>query len=188
MPHLSTIVADINTALQANPFIGEKYQHAQWNGIADSQLRTADNKTFPVIVTSAGEETSLTIDDTFNLQFYHCLDRLNYSIAPNSDYGKPGTVMQEDAGMQLIFLGDRQSSGLRPEDLIAALALWLPKELTISQLGSCVIVMGDVNIDSMKVFANQYPGSEYKLKPSQFMASISYRIISTYNKTCYTIC
>jgi ArsR family metal-binding transcriptional regulator len=48
--------------------------------------------------------------------------------------------------------------------------------------------MGDVNIDSMKVFANQYPGSEYKLKPSQFMASISYRIISTYNKTCYTIC
>lgn len=193
MPQLDNIVGLINTALQKNPFTGQKYQHANWNGIADPQLTTSDNSIRPVIIDSDGEEHDLSIDDKYNLQFYHCIKSIDYNIAKGSDYGAPGTVIEETAQMEMIFYGSRKNIGLRPEDMIAGAVLWLPKEFLPTQvssygLGSCRIELGIVNVDSQKVFAQQYSGKEYFLKTSQFMVSIGYRIISTFNKTCYTIC
>jgi len=194
MPALSQIVTLINTSLKTQPFTGMKYQRSMWSALADAQKTTSDESTRPVIIDNTGQETDLSIDDKYNLQVYHCIEGLRYGIAnEKADYGDPGTVMEENAEMEMIFYGDRVNINLRPEDIIAGAMLWFPKELTPAQattlsLTSVIIETSHVDTDSMKVFATQYHGKEYRLKPSQFMCSIKYRIISTFNKSCYQIC
>lgn len=59
------------------------------------------------------------------------------------------------------------------------------KDTKIFGIRSTMIRVNEINLDKMQVFNDEYSGSEYFLKPEQFIFKISYTIESTYLKECF---
>lgn len=194
MPALSQIVTIINNSFVTGQFSTRKYQIAKYFGITDPVKTTMEDmdKIEPMIIDDNGECIKVVYDDTQAFQIFHKLDTIDYKIA-DPDYGFPGTTMEEAANMKLIFFGNRKRLQTRAEDLIAAVALDMPKEFSTAQiqtlgLNSCVIEIGDVESDPYKVFSEEWSGIDTFVKPETILFSIRYKIIDTYNKNCFLLC
>ncbi len=195
MPNLDNITSLINASMQAGNFSSRRFQAAKFFPIADPIKTTGEEKerTEPYIISNEGEGESVVYDDTQALQIYHIVDSLEYSIANPDDYGTPGTIMQETANMRMIFIGSRRRIKVRTEDIIAASAMDFPKEFAPSQvsalsMNSCIIEMQDVESDPYKVWEDQFIGTEYSLGTDTTAFWIRYKIIDTYNKSCFKLC
>lgn len=195
MPNLNSISLMINTNLQTVSFKGMKFQNTSWNGIADPVETTkSEGKKIvqPMIIDNNGEAKSLVFDDVFNMVVFHKIESLDYKVA-DPDYGSVGTTMEETAMMKMILSADRSKVKIRPEDIISAAAMGFPKEFKPSDisalsLNSCVIEMGNVNKDVYSVWDQEWQGVPMPLAPEDILCSISYKVISTYNKCCFNLC
>lgn len=193
MPNLNTIATNINDALLATPFVNNKFKPASFLGIAEFVKTTESEKDFfePAIVDNDGECTRCAFDDTNAIQAYHRIQSLVYRDDPEG-YGDDKT-MEETADMRFVFFGQRNKITARKEDVVAAIQMHFIKEfssadLTTLDLASCIIEMGDVNLDQYSVWDEEFKGIDFGLAPEVMLFSISYKVISTYNKTCFTLC
>lgn len=195
MPNLNSITNMINVTLKSGNFKGMKFQSSDWNGISDPvETDKGEGNVImqPMIVDDQGECKMLVFDDVFNMVVFHKVEGLDYEVA-DPNYGKPGTTIQETAQMKMIFSADRSKLLIRPEDMIAAAVMDIPKEFLptdISPLGlnSCVIEMGSVNKDPYSVWEENWKGVKFPLSPEDLLFSISYKIVSTFNKCCFSFC
>lgn len=193
MPNLDSICGIINTALQADQFGTRRFQASAWYNIADPLRTTGENETTqPVIIDNEGEGKSVVFDDTNALQVFHRINSISYKIA-DPDYGNPGTTTEETANMRMIFVGSRRRLKTRPENVMAGAAMDFPKELNssvITSLGmnSLIIEMGDIDLDPYSVWNTEWQGSDFELDSDTFLFSLKYTIISTFNKSCFSIC
>lgn len=196
MPKLQEIVELLNVGIQT-AFTSNRFQSGSFDSIAELIVTPATTdegeSKRPAIVEDDGECTDMVITDTKPFQLYHLLDNLVYSDPEDETFGDLGTVLQEKASMQIVFLGDRGILKVFAEDIAATINLFLPRKLTHAQLQtlglqSCIITLGEVNTDNEEVFSSQYPGAEYGFKPNTISGIISYDITTTYKKDCFTLC
>lgn len=195
MPALNAITSLINTALSTGGFSGNKFDSAKYNAIAEV-IKTFDKEgeTEAIyIVDDDGEAKELVYDDTNIIQIFHKVENLSYQVAEPNDYGNPGTTMQENASLKMVFFANRKRIRTRFEQVVAAAVMSFPKEFTATQISpllliNCTIDMGDVNTDAYSVWGENWPGSEFGLKPGDVLFSINYRVVSNYNKNCFTLC
>lgn len=194
MPAQNDIALLINASLKANNFKSQRFQSGAYFGIAEpiKEISEDGEKTAPYIIDDTGEGTTVVYNDTCPFTVFHRLETPEYNI-PVDDYGKPGTTMQETSNMRLVFTGSRGRMKIRPENVAAAIAMDFPKEFTPAQitslgLNSCIIEMGSVIVDPYTVWSQEWIGHEYDLDTDTIMISVNYRIVSTYNKLCFSLC
>ena len=194
MPNLDKVVTLINNQLKTSKNLSTRlFQNSKWYNIADKNKTTGDVEiTQPLILDNNGEGISVVFDDTNFLQVFHKVDTINYLIA-DVDYGNPGTTMQEEAEMSIIVVGSRKRLKTRQENIMAAISLSFIKEFKDSDIrplgmNSCIIEMGSVDIDPYSVWDQNWIGAEYSLNTDTFLFSMKYKIVSTFNKNCFTIC
>ncbi len=195
MPNLDAIVTLINTSMQTGNFKSRRFQSAKFFTIADPIKTTGEDneRREPYIIDNNGEGVAVVPDDTYGLQVYHVADSLAYQIADPDDYGTPGTTMQETANMRMVFWGRRGKLKVRLEDVIAASAMdfpkeFLPSDLTPLGMNSCRIEMGEVDSDPYSVWDKEFQGTEFQLGTDTILFDISYKIIDTYNRSCFNLC
>lgn len=195
MPNLNDITLLINQALVADEFASRRFQNAKFNAIAERiKITGEETERWEVaVIDNDGEAQTVCIDDTYAMQVYHRIDSLEYPIVPENDYGKPGHTMTEVANMRMIFLGDRGRLTVRPENVVAAAVVdfpkeFLPAEITPLQLNSCMIDIGTTELDPYMVWDREFTGSAMELDTNTILCSISYRITSTFNKSCFKLC
>lgn len=195
MPNLNDITMIINAALTADEFASRRFQSARFNGVAERiRVDGEEVERWEVaVIDDSGDAVSVCIDDNYSLQVYHRIESLNYPYVEENDYGLTGHTITEVADMRLVFFGDRARLKVRPENIAAAVAVDIPKELVESQftplqLNSCFIEIGQPDIDPYSVWDKEFIGSPMKLGTATMMISIPYKITSTFNKTCFQIC
>jgi hypothetical protein len=195
MPNLNSICGLINNAITSGHFNNRRFQCDQVYGIANQILETTSGELeviMPTVIDLNGEGTPMVFDDISSFQIFHINTNLNYSI-PDSDYGNPGTVMQEDAEMKMIFISQRSKILTTPEQAIAAIILDMPKEFAPSQinalqLSSCVIEFDSVDSNPYELYKNIWQNRDYDLDTDSILFCVNYKIVSTYNSKCFSIC
>lgn len=194
MPSLDKIVAAVNTSIQTGNFKTRRFQASKYYGIADPVKTTGEDseKMEPMIIDDNGECTKVIYDDTQAFQIFHVVDDIEYEQA-DPNYGNAGETMQETAYMRLVFAGNRTRLKVRPEELIAAVILDIPKEFTpgdaqLLALNNVIIETGAVESDPYKVFGANWQGIKTFVKPATVMFSIKYKIITQFTKPCFVLC
>lgn len=195
MPNLNDITTIINDALKADNFSTSRFQNSRFFGIADRvKITGEETERYDVgVIDNDGEVTSVCYDDTYNLSVYHRVLDIEYQDIAENDYGIPGHTMTEFANMKMIIFGNRAKLKVRPENIIAGAIVDFPKELSIAQitalnLNSCVIEMSRAEVDPYSIWDSEFQGSKYEYDTNTILVSIPYKITSTFNKGCFTIC
>ena len=194
MPNLNSISLMINGYLQSGAFNSNRYQNGKYYGIADP-IKTVVNDAEMMnynYIDNNGEAESVVMDDRYPFVIFHRVMNISYKNA-DPEYGDSGETMEETADMRLVFFGQRLRMKTRPENVIAAIAMNIPKEFTATdisalQINSLVVEMGDVNHDPYQVWNDNFQGTEFALDTDTVGVAISYRIVSTFNKCCFSIC
>lgn len=193
MPYIKEITTIINTELQSTTLSDKRFDKGSFYSLARLIRRQEDGDrvTIPNIITNDGVCTPLTITDSKPFILYH--RTLDLSYAKGDAYGN-NQLIQETAKMRAVAYGNRRILKVEPELLIAAIQAGFLQELSFTDRGTyrlqkCNINITDINIDSEKVYSEEYSGDvEYRLKPNEMMVYIDYTIISEYDKECVDIC
>ena len=192
MPKLNDIATYINGQLVANIFTGANQQPVKLDAIADYVMVTdkESSATLPFIVDNFGEMKQLTFDDTNTIQGYHVIKGIDYETNGQMDFGDPDSFMQETATIKMVFFGNRVKLKIRPEDFIAAVSLYMPKQVDLNSLGIIGYNLNINNIEhvSHRAWDEEFNGIEYDLPPNIFMSTITYTIRTIYGKNCFSIC
>lgn len=192
MPNLEAITLIVNAALKAGNFASMKFQRGRFLGIADDQRTRVESGEYvrPGIIDNDGQVTNIALDDKYPYTIYHKIDALAYEL---DDYGKPGDFLRETASMRMVFLGDQRKVKTRPEEMAAFAVLNIPREFTSAQyaplnLTSAVIQVDEANMNKYEVWTKEFENVPESLKPFSIVFAIPYRIVTTFNKKCYTDC
>lgn len=196
MPNLEQITTLINTGISTGRFKSMKFSTGRYLTVADAvKTEPAEGSPFmrPGIIDNEGHVTSIAIDDKYPFTIYHVIDRLEYTPDQYGSPNKAGWGVQETAEMRLVFLGDQKKMKVRPEQVAAALQMDMLRELTPAQwallsLTSATIEVTDTNLDKYAVWSKEFEGCPDKVKPQHMLLAISYRIVSTFNNKCFSIC
>ena len=191
MPSLHKITVFINDTIKANltkkPFKGSIYK-----GITEAVVDDVDGNSKPCIVDNDGQATSVIINDVYPMQIYHKTISIRYNEAENN-YGKPGNTTEEEANMQLVFIGNRNKLNLTKENIIALLAVFFPKNVKTTDVSSpdflsCSISIGTAELNTRTVYNNEYGNIDFNLPPNYVMMSLPYTVVTSYNKSCIVVC
>lgn len=195
MPKLRQIIPILNTTIKAGGFTAKRFQKGSFDGIAELIKRGEgeEEQKFPVLVANDGICTDVGINDTKPFQVYHRILSLNGTDPEDGNNFGDQLTVAEEASMRLVVIGDRNRLELAPEDIMAGINLWLPRDLASSvakslDLESVQIIPGAINLNMQEVFEEEYPGTAFNLPPNSIMAYMDYQIISEYNKNCFSIC
>lgn len=195
MPALRQITGYINSALSTSVFSSRVFQSAKYDEIADLVYEEKDgNKIYrPVIIDNDGELHDMGINDIYSLQVYHRQSGLVFEDRQENDFGNEGNTTTETADMMLIVIGDKGRLNVVEQDVASGIWANVPRTLSKAilqglQLQALSVEPGEVNLDPMQVYAQEYQGVEFVLKPNDFMISMKYKIVTEYNKNCFNIC
>ncbi|KKN67195.1 hypothetical protein LCGC14_0463680 [marine sediment metagenome] len=195
MAKLHQIVAEINTRLTqaGGQFDSKKFQKGRFSGIAEL-ITKVDKKeirqTIPAIIDNSGDETKLTIDDSYPFELYH--RHLTSTVTEiEADFGDR-VIREETANMVLVVMGDRQRLKLNKEDIITGINLGMPVELgsaflTANSLVGANIIQGEFNLNKEEVWNSEF-NTEVGTKPSDILFSLSYQVVTKTWTTCIEIC
>lgn len=194
MAKLHQIVAEINTRLtRANgQFDSKRFQKGRVSGIAEL-ITSVDNdqrQTVPAIIDNTGDETKLTIDDSFPFELYH--RHLSSSMTEVEDDFGDRQIREETANMLLVVMGDRNRLKFNKEEIITGITLGMPEELgqTFLKANSLVgvnIIQGEFNLNKEDVWASEF-NTEVMIKPSDIFFSLNYQVVTRTWTTCIEIC
>jgi len=194
MAKLHQIVAEINTRLtRANgQFDSKRFQKGRVSGIAEL-ITSVDNdqrQTVPAIIDNTGDETKLTIDDSFPFELYH--RHLSSSETEVEENWGDRQIREETANMLLVVMGDRNRLKLNKEEIITGITLGMPEELgqtflIANSLVGVNIIQGEFNLNKEDVWASEF-NTEVMIKPIDIFFSLNYQVVTRTWTTCIEIC
>ena len=129
MAKLHQIVAQINTDFTSGQFSSKRFQKGRFSGIAEliTKLDNDQRQTMPAIIDNNGDDTILTMDDSYPFEMYH--RHLSSAMTEvEEDFGNR-QIREETSNMILVVMGDRQRLKLTKEDIITGITLGMPTEL-----------------------------------------------------------
>lgn len=132
-------------------------------------------RTIPAIVDQYGEVNANIFDDRYKVGFYHKLTSKDFTNDASRGYGNAKSIV-ETANLSMIVYGIRSEIlGRDVEDKIVH---------TINSInGKSVGAVKSVSWDRNQVFASEFSGVQFFLKPNIFLFKINYTI-STTHRSC----
>lgn len=185
MRYLNDIACSINDGLSANlPY------HKLLAGVTNSAKRGKD--LFPAYVDNHGEMRYLGPDDDQDIIIYHKVNTIRFGKTGTA-WGNGKQLEQHVAQMSMIVFGRRDKILMTADELAVMVQSVFPERLTNEALSnlnfkSVSFKATDVNINSLQVFAEEFPSTEYFLKPEQFLFRFNYLIESIFLKGCFKTC
>ena len=192
MPFLDKITTAINEALVSS--LSEKrFALSQYLGIATVLARPKGSgvEFLPAVVDLSGEYKLVEPSDKYGLQVYHRTISNTYSRAKKS-YGDEYNYSALSE-MSMVVIADSRKLKMQATELEPLIIYGLPQRLPASLMSetgfaTCLITPLSSNMDKVAVFRQEYPGTDYFLKPFQQLFSIRYRIESSFDKNCVNQC
>jgi hypothetical protein len=193
------IIGQLNTQIKSALDKQPIYQQAQYYGICRLVPRETEKgeQLMAALVDSNGEgfPDAGLIDDTFPMCVYHrCL---GYSFAPfdqeqKTSFGKQVNI-KSVANMLMIVFGNAERLKIDQERLVSNVLASMPSQLNrtfleeYTGLRAVTIVPTSENNDQIAVYKNE-GNPKYYLETNMLLFSVSYQIISEFDKSCYDIC
>lgn len=192
MPFIVSIVNYINDAIQANCSLlagGTFYGIA--SVVARKKTQASPLEQLPGILVDHTQYITIEPNDKYALIIYHKIISNTYQRDTNNSYGD-GYRQKATTDMQLIVWGDSKKLGIDQElESVVVYSIPLsvaaPVQRTLG-LKSCSITPYSSTLDRLTVFRQEYPQSEFFLKPNHQFFSVRYRIESTFDKQCVDMC
>lgn len=172
----------------------EKYQKIQYNGV--TRLIVLDPKKnselVPAVCSPSGECKGITPDDRYPMVMYHRVNDTKVEKAPNQ-YGDGVKSLKRSFNMGLIVFGQANQLKLDPDQVELLLLSSFPTDAkkqwqTDNKINAFELQITGSNFDSYAIFAREYKGAQYNLKPQHFLFEVKYRIECVFRKDCITTC
>lgn len=187
MAFLGDIVDGINSALKAKL---TAFPTTCYSGIAYPIARKKDNsyEFVPATILSSGEAKYLTFDDIEEMGVYHRIVNSSYTQDKDQSYGDGYNSFQQNYDIDLVVMADRRRVGVSPDVLEAAIASNFPAVDKPSGVNYLNILPVSANHNSRSLFAQEFQGVSYYIKPEHIFFSIRYRVELKYVKGCISLC
>ena len=186
---IESIVHAINETLRREVFAG--VSKLNLFGISSLVHKKKEGKliTLPAIA-QAGEFIYPSPDDGSTLIAYHTIAGRTYENSPVKGYGDQRLV-KDIAEMQMIVYANLREIGRSAVQLQEAVAAAMPQTLIVQVAGTNVqahVSLRGAELDSLKVFRQQYPQTDFFLAPEDGFFSLRYRITAEYDQRCLRCC
>jgi hypothetical protein len=196
----SAIIDIINTRLLATTLSDGRFANGSVNGIAYDAMQSDSSGTriYPVVLPViaghtdiSGNTVRVSPDDTYPIQIYHKILNKSYQVKPSS-VGSRSNVVSEKTDVKMVVAGWTNRLCLTQEDLEALITSDFPDQIDPSlyvplKLQNLVVTLQSSVLDRAQVYAGEYKGIPYQVKPEQILFAIRYQIESTYKKGCFII-
>lgn len=197
MPFIEKIVDYINTSLKDSSLNDKRFQPGKYVGCTTLLPRPKGTalEVLPAFCDANGEYTTVEPDDKFNIIIYHRTISNVYTKVTQQQQRSFGDdyALKCTTEMQLGVIADSRKVKLLAEQIepmiIYGMPLLLPKQMMID-LGfrSCIITPIASNMDKINVFRQEYPSTQYFLKPFHQLFTIRYRVETGFDKNCIEKC
>ena len=186
MPFLKEIINKVNNSLKANAINDKRFATARIEGITRSIERHngAIVEVFPVALTDNFEFKDVSIDDTYPLIIYHKILNNSYQ-QKDSDRNY---ICKTD--VKMVVYGKIGKLNITSEQLEAVISMNFPTILDKNGTGvdSIFIRLSSSEMDSQKVFNEEYRNIMYRLCENDILISFRYSIETNFKKGCFNIC
>ena len=193
MPFQSAIIDIINAQLRTNVLCDARFANGSIRGVAydGTEVDSTGTRVFPVLYDLSGDGVKVTPDDNYPIQIYHKVLNKTYQIKPSS-VGSRSNVVSEKTDVKMVVAGWTNRLSLTQEDLEALITSNFPDQIapalyTPLRLQNLVVTLQSSVLDRAQVYAGEYRGVPYQVRPEQILFSIRYQIESTYKKGCFMI-
>lgn len=188
MPFTEKIVKHINDSLKACSLFTDGKFHEIATIIARKKTQAAPLETLPGILEGKDYKT-IEPNDKFGLIVYHKVISNQYSYDKQGSFGD-GFRNKSVTEMSMIVWADllKLKSDVEPviiHSMPQGLSTALKQELSLI---SCLITPTGSTMDRLMVFRQEYPQSDFFLKPNHQFFSIRYRIETSFDKRCIDKC
>lgn len=192
MPFIASIVDHINETLKANcALLADGTFYGIASVIARKKTQTAPLEQLPGVLVNHMQYKEVWPNDKYSLIVYHKILSNAYTWVKNDSYGD-GYRQKCTTEMQMVVWGDGKKLGI-DEELEAVVLYSMPQALgtpLMRTLGfaKCTISAVGSALDRILLFRQEYPQSEFFLKPNHQFFSIRYRVEAEYDKRCIDLC
>ena len=193
MPYIDKVVIELNDYLKAGRLNRKAFQGGIYHGLS-RQMKVIDkdsNKMYPVILDKDGNDLDVTIDDTPPIHVYHRITQpLQFGVIPDKNsFGNADSVTQEVSTLSMIVFADPKRICMTSEDLAFLIASGIPRQFTLSQIGSsgvssCSIGIVNIETNPYTVLSQEYGAMNKSIDPEKTLISINYKITMSVNKNC----
>lgn len=183
-PYIDAIVEEINVSLTE----GFAAQRKLISGIV-KQLPYEEGEV-SLLIDSAGNRFA-GVDDRYDVVLWHRADQTSFEVQEQT-FGEGIDDYNAITEITLYAYGN-QSTGINERKLVEKITRAMPSVVNIENqnamgIGSNAIELLTANYNSIEVFNQIYEGQQYNLKASDTLVSLTYRITSEINKSCFDRC
>jgi hypothetical protein len=201
MPFLSEQIEIINSSLQSLALSDARFSSGRFEAIAvDVSRKDADTgaiTTFPAVMDKNYEAQEITVDDTYPIIIYHKILSKEYAFdkapAGPNQYGDGNRYITETASVKMVVYGKYAALKLTREQLEALITSNFPDSIApVSiqplKLDNMVVTLKGSDLNSARVWQEEYKGIPLFLAPEDILFSIMYSIDTRFRKGCINIC
>jgi hypothetical protein len=192
MPFQDRIIAYINEHLKSGSLSASSFLTARYFGNTTILARKkGDQLEVMPAVEQAGEFKLVEPDDRYAMTVYHKIGSNTYGTVPKSR--GDGYDYKCTTEITLVCCADSRKVKMQSEVLESLFVFGIPQRISgalLLETGliNCLITPLASDIDKLRVFRQEYPQSEYFLKPFHQLFLLRYRIETTFNKACIDAC
>jgi hypothetical protein len=198
MPFIEKIVDYINTSLKDSSLNDKRFQPGKYVGCTTLLVRKNGDQleTVPATSDENGEYKTVEPNDKFNIIIYHrTISNVYAKVINNAQARSFGDdyALKCTSEMQLAVIADSRKVKMLAEQLepmiIYGIPQRLPSEMLIDLgLRSCIITPTASVMDKINVFRQEYPNTQYFLKPFHQLFLVRYRVETGFDKNCVEKC
>lgn len=192
MPFLDSIVTYINDSLKGSSLNDKRFQPGKFCGVSTILARKkGEGLELLPAVEIEGTYKLVEPDDRLNIITYHKVVSNTYSMVKKS-HGD-SYYHKCTSEMAMVVFADAKKIRMSAEQLEPLLIYGMPQRLSDVLMKeikfvSVLITPLASDMDKIRVFRTEYPGSEYFLKPYHHFFLLRYRIEATFDKNCIDAC
>ena len=201
MPFLNQQIQIINNALTGAALSDARFQAGRFEAIAVDVSRkdanTGSIQTFPAVMDKNYEAQEITVDDTYPIIIYHKILSKAYAFDKNptgpNQYGDSNRYVNETTSVKMVVYGKYAPLKLTREQLEALITSNFPDSIapvTIQplKLDNMVVTLKGSDLNSARVWQEEYKGIPLYLAPEDILFSVMYSIDTRFRKGCINIC
>lgn len=181
MPFLREIITKVNEHLASKALNDKRFLNTRYEPIAKLVVR--DNQTFPASVTSNNTLKDVTLDNSLPCIIYHRILSNSYAKSKTNDRN-----MACRTEVKMVVYGNKIN--LSDYELEAAITMNFPSQIDKGALkvDAIQVTLIGSDLDSQKVFNEEYKGIESRISEEDILFSIRYTIDAQFVSGCYSIC
>lgn len=193
MPFLKEQVDIINAHLKLKGLGDDRFSGGLIVGLAEqANVQDGDNdQIYPIYQDENGKFRDIVTNDSYSLIIYHRQE--DSSFEEIQGFGSVNDREREECQMVLIAYGKQDSLKMTKEELASFINLAMPSNIPQSslsgiKLNSMGVARQGYDVNSLRVFGEEYVGVDFRISPEEYLLKIDYTITTEYRKDCFDLC